>query len=240
MRYHTNSLMSLVVAIAVVSWVVCARGDTAACYMGDEDCPTCPITHPLSPTTTVDLSQDAAFRSIVSADQDVIASMGNATTIIRYDQLTQLHMSLNYFCCYSEQEKLKIYDTLSKYIWYPIQLNFTAYTCNADHDNYTVYLHSEPAQQAELFELVRGIEAALVSAGIPNNHPRTQNFHNTHARVTPEYPSSELVATLDKKYHGSALFYWFYADGRNFYAQNVTATMRRTAEAAAARLHPLL
>ncbi|KAH3762242.1 hypothetical protein Pelo_5921 [Pelomyxa schiedti] len=227
-----NGLFLVMLSVAVVVIVgntAGVLGSESVCWQGDEDCPDCDDLLSLNFNTLIYLSDDSNYRQAVGTDQDVIESASTGDDIIRMESLLDLHTTLNYFCCYKEEEKRTILDIIGAIQWNSINLTYSQYTCNADHDNVTVYLHAEPDQQEELFALVSSIESAIEAAGIPINNPRNQNFHNTHARVTPSYPSDEVVPKLDNVDRGIFHFYWFYSGTHVFYSQDSTPEMRQKA-----------
>lgn len=115
------------------------------------------------------------------------------------------------FCCYSVQQRKTIVSVIQSYKWAPMNITYSAFGCNVDHDGKTVYIHAQPDQKGQnsLLSLVQGIEKAIQMAGVPIPNPRVQAFHSTLARVSPQFPSDQLVQAMTGKNFGTVDINWF-------------------------------
>ena len=104
-----------------------------------------------------------------------------------------LHTSLFYFCCHTIQEKEGIKQALKDMPWESFDIHYNSFACNVDHNNKTVYLHSLPRNQANLFAFAAQIEETVVAANFTVNHPRKSKFHMTLARVNHSFPTDQTV-----------------------------------------------
>ena len=104
-----------------------------------------------------------------------------------------LHTSLFYFCCHTPTEVTGIKAALHGMRWQAFPVHYDSFACNLDHDNITIYLHGLPKNQSSLMALASNIEATVLAAGLPINHPRKSLFHMTLARVNHTYPVDEVV-----------------------------------------------
>ena len=99
-------------------------------------------------------AEPALVASAKQADA-VIAALGNASTIQRFDDpATGLHTSLFYFCCHTLSETAQLGAALEAMQWNSFEVVYDTFGCNLDHDNKTVYLHGMPSNQTQLFHLV--------------------------------------------------------------------------------------
>jgi hypothetical protein len=180
--------------VVLVSVALCgASSPYSVCYMGDEDCPPCPANASININALIWLSPDIHFVEETSPLEDYIKST-DPKNLIQLDSLLALHTTLEYICCHTKEEIDTIHTVAAAYQWKHIDIAYESATCNVDHNNSTVYIAQRPnnASQAALLSLVRGLESAYRAAGIRVNHPRSQEFHSTLARVTHEYPTNKV------------------------------------------------
>ena len=160
-------------------------------------------------TTTYRLGQihsssAAAFVGAMASAGGVLKSFGQA----HVEGGLNLHMSLNYFCCYDASELSTIRAVLERVQWPTLNVSFdrpawrlnghgtgTPTIANTDHMSMIVMLDS--ASQTRMLAFAESIEARIRSAGIDVHVPRREQepFHATLAVVSgTAYPA---VAALE-------------------------------------------
>jgi len=205
-----------------------AIGAHHSCFAGDSDCPPCPPGRDVSVTSLLQLSHFPAMQQHVFQAQEMIwTAAPSERAIIRMENLSMLHSSLNYWCCHTPDEQSAIVKLVRRLEWYPIPLTINSVSCNLDHDNQTVYILSiyDDESQAQLWTFVQRIENAMRAAGIPVINPRHQAFHSTLARVSAEeYPVDVVVPQIHQTIHRFASFNMtvFEIAGQLIYAQPFT------------------
>ena len=186
-----------------------ARGTCAACSVGmsetfpsegGADCAfACNVgtTGQTNFDTTFELGDmktaaSAALKKSMLAADDVILSFGHKDVIATpRTHGTHIHMSFNYFCCYSEEDLKTIHEVLTAYDW-PTQLevSFDQPTIRIDSgadkvEHYSYILLLDEASQAKMHSVMDGVEAAVRAAGVDVHVPRRlqEPFHSTLAVV---------------------------------------------------------
>jgi 2'-5' RNA ligase len=111
----------------------------------------------------------------------------------------QYHCSINYFCCHTPAEHDTIKKILHTISWQPFNLTFSGVDCNRGPGENWCSLYSTVNDEGQtlLMNFARRIEAAMVAAGVPNNHPRQQEFHATLGQTTLDYPNDEFRASIN-------------------------------------------
>jgi len=141
------------------------------------------------------------FRKNIDDGIDILKQYG---TVITDDNLF-LHSTLQYLCCYSPDELYRIGEVLDNYKWDPFNLTFSKVICNRGGDGIVSWISIivllDSDGQARMYNFVKGIENALVAAGIPVNTPRSQQepFHSTLGVVTSDYPADKVVQIINQK-----------------------------------------
>jgi len=171
------------------------------CYHGDSDCPDeCPPGRNVSMVSMLHLSfLDEMKQHVLAAQQMIRAAAPSPESIIRFENVSTLHTSLNYWCCHTPAVQDAIVDIVKNLDWHAISLTINETSCNVDRDNHTVYMLSvyDSESQKRLFDLIRRIENSMRAAGIPVINPRHQAFHSTMARVVAdEYPVDEVLRQI--------------------------------------------
>ena len=147
--------------------------------------------------TTFELGQmgtaasDALKKNMLAADDAILQFGRKGVTVTPRSQGTHIHMSFNYFCCYSEVDIAALHNVLAAYDW-PTELavSFDQPTIRIDSDaqkveHYSYILLLDQASQDKMHDLMDGLEAAVRSAGLDVHVPRRQQepFHTTLAVV---------------------------------------------------------
>jgi hypothetical protein len=149
---------------------------------------------------------EALKTSMLAAD-DIILSYGRkGVTVTPRSQGTHIHMSFNYFCCYSEEDIKTLHAVLEAYDW-PAELSVSfdqptiRIDSDAEHvDHYSYILLLDQASQAKMHSLMDGVEAAVRSAGLDVHVPRKQQepFHSTLAVVNGrDFPAVAALAAIN-------------------------------------------
>jgi hypothetical protein len=127
-------LLLLLFCLSIVDGLRSAiSNNTKSCYQQDEDCPVCPSGRNESFTSLWIMSNHVKFMYHTRQAEQLIKKV-DSKNIIRLESLLGLHVSLNYFCCHSKQEKDQILSLLKGYQWSNIgPFSFQKYHCNVDH-----------------------------------------------------------------------------------------------------------
>jgi hypothetical protein len=130
------------------------------CWNGDSDCPPCNATHNNSAAGLLLLADSV---ELVLNAQKVQQQMRQFPGIIWLQPLIELHTSLLYLCCYSDEQMLAIQTTLQHVSWPPLLLNYSAFGCNVDADGIDIWVHflADTASQAALYSYVGSLQDAL-------------------------------------------------------------------------------
>ncbi len=193
------------------------ENQTTLCYQGDQDC-VCDGPNSHSFTALWLLSDNVAFDVKAFKAEQQIRNLDENDVISTNNVVYGMHVSLEYFCCYSATEKAQIMEALKNFSWSPLQdLEFSHFHCNVDHKGSPIYLHAHPTQ-APLFGWVRKMEAFLTARGF-RVQPHKQPFHCTLARVTPQYPTDKWVLMNQNSTLGNRTLDSFWIDTVRYKAQ---------------------
>jgi len=135
---------------------------------------------------------------------DAIDIMKQYDGVITDDDLL-LHSTLQYYCCYSFDDYIRIAEILDDYKWKPFNLTFSTAVCNLGGDGISswnsIIVRLDDEGQTRMYNFVKGIENALISAGIPIHTPRSQQepFHSTLGVVTGDYPIDKVLQEINQK-----------------------------------------
>ena len=128
-----------------------------------------------------------------------------------------LHVAFDYYCCYTEEESLKIGKFLKSYSWTPHEVWFDKMEC-AIHgygDAVSLVLMADKKSQQELTRWVLKNERDLeVTRGLKKRIPHTQlqDFHMTLGTVNQSsFPVQSAVEEINRvippgKWHKSSVF----------------------------------
>jgi len=149
---------------------------------------------------------EALKKSMLAAD-DIILSYGSkGVTVTPRSRGTHIHMSFNYFCCYSEEDIQTLHEVLDAYDWSTeLSVSFDQPTIRIDSDaesvdHYSYILLLDQASQAKMHSLMDGLEAAVRAAGLDVHVPRRQQepFHATLAVVNGrDFPAVAALAAVN-------------------------------------------
>ena len=128
--------------------------------------------------------------SMTAADEAILKFGHKDVTVTPLSRGTSIHISFNYFCCYSAEDKAVINSVLAKHKWPEVEVTFDQPTIRIDSDaehieHYSVILLLDDASQLKLAEVMEGVEGAIRAAGVDVHVPRSQQepFHSTLAVV---------------------------------------------------------
>lgn len=158
---------------------------------GGADCPDPCGDGETCATTTYRLGEDAspagrAFQASMLAAGKALQGFGDVTT----ESGTQLHMSLNYLCCYSADDLAVARAALDAMTWEPINVTFDAPVWRIDGSrppisatHYSAIVLLDAASNARMQAWVAEVEARIAAAGVAVHVPRhlQQPFHSTLA-----------------------------------------------------------
>jgi hypothetical protein len=148
-----------------------------------------------------------AFIASMAAAGRAVSALGKA----RVEGGQDLHMSLNYLCCYSPTTLEAIYRVLRRLPWPPLNVTFdrpvvridgddsdAPTVANAEHASIVVLLDAPSQRRMERF--VAGVEAAIRAAGFDVHVPRAaqEPFHSTLAVVSGgAYPAAAALEAIN-------------------------------------------
>ena len=99
---------------------------------------------------------------------------------------TRIHVSFNYFCCYTKSDQLKVEIALRKFQWPTIEVNFDKPVWRIDSDantiqHYSIIILLDDASQTKMHALMNDVEAAIRAEGVDIHVPRKEQepFHST-------------------------------------------------------------
>ena len=165
-------------------------------------------------STTYRLGGDKAFSDAMAAAADVLKRFGDVEKV---NSGSGLHVSFNYFCCYTATERGVISSVLRSMAWPTLNVSFDRPTWRidggadgssherladsafVDHQSIIVLLDA-PSQRA-MQRLVGEVEARVRAAGVDVHVPRAQQepFHSTLAVVSGKgFPAAAALAAIDK------------------------------------------
>ena len=143
-----------------------------------------------------------AFDSQMKAAGEILLEYGDAT--VTYGE--GLHMSLNYFCCYTDAEFDVIEDVVGKMKWPELNVTFDypVWRIDSDYetvDHYSAIVMLDKPSQAAMGGLVREVENKIRERGIDIHVPRDQQepFHSTLAVVSGKnYPCAAGINAVNE------------------------------------------
>lgn len=117
---------------------------------------------------------------------------------------SSLHLSLNYFCCYSEIDLTTIESVLDSHDWPSIQISFDRPVWRIDSDataadHYSIIVLADEPSQQRLQKLVADIEGAIRARGVDIHVTRSDQepFHSTLGVVNgTTYPCEAAIAAV--------------------------------------------
>jgi len=118
----------------------------------------------------------------------------------------ELHTSVNYFCCLTQEQLKKLADVLEAVNWSAFNISFDVAACNTNGDpwnlggiSFVVFL--DLASQKAMGQLASAVEAAALAAGIPIYRTRQEQEpqHSTLGTVDLQYPVDSVVSTINSK-----------------------------------------
>mgnify|MGYP003386220447 CR=1 FL=1 len=182
--------------------------------IGGADCAyDCPVNAPSCTGSKYELGnihtyESDAFDTKMQTAGEILTSFGDAT--VTYG--SKLHMSMNYFCCYSETDLDIIRNVLNNYTWPSVEVNFDKPVWRIDSDavdvdHYSIIVLIDEASQAKMSAIVTDVEDHIRAAGLDIHVPRElqEPFHATLGVVNGlSYPTvSALNAVVDAFPSGS-------------------------------------
>eukprot|EP01012_Entosiphon_sulcatum_P068353 TRINITY_DN9850_c0_g1_i1.p2 TRINITY_DN9850_c0_g1~~TRINITY_DN9850_c0_g1_i1.p2 ORF type:complete len:223 (-),score=48.83 TRINITY_DN9850_c0_g1_i1:121-789(-) len=192
------TMMACALVLALCAWYVPAQYST--CWAGDSDCHNC-TTGNVGFDTIIWLGLEGTghveeFRANMQKAQ---AIMNRYPGVTSQDDWSIYHCSINYFCCHTEAEKLKVKQVLANLKWKPFNVSFAGTTCNKGptEDHLSLYATANAATQASLKAFSQQIEQAVQAAGVPIHHPRQEAFHSTLGQGNLKYPADVAVQTIN-------------------------------------------
>lgn len=123
-----------------------------------------------------------AFDAAMRAAGDILKRFGEVTATTG----SGLHMSMNYFCCYSKVDQATIKSVLSDYEWPQVNITFDTPVWRVDSDDsgvdhYSIIVLADEPSQKVLGNLIEDVENKVREAGIDIHVPRADQepFHST-------------------------------------------------------------
>ena len=131
-----------------------------------------------------------AFKLNMEAADRAIQAFGDAT-VTPLSSNTHIHLSFNYFCCYSKTDTATIKRILHSFEWPAVEISYDRPVWRidsdaADVDHYSAIVLLDEASQQRMQDVMLAVEAAIRSAGVDVHVPRSQQepFHSTLAVVS--------------------------------------------------------
>jgi hypothetical protein len=128
--------------------------------------------------------------SMAAADKAIWRYGHEDVTVTPLSRGASIHISFNYFCCYSAEDRAVINDVLAKHEWPETEVTFDQPTIRIDSDaehieHYSLIILLDAASQQKMAAVMEGVEGAIRAAGVDVHVPRSQQepFHSTLAVV---------------------------------------------------------
>lgn len=142
-----------------------------------------------------------AFDEQMKAAGEILQQYGDAS--VTYG--SGLHMSLNYFCCYSQADFHVIDDVLGEMQWPALNVTFDhpVWRIDSDYDtadHYSIIVLLDDPSQAVMGGLVRDVESKIRARGVDIHVPRDQQepFHSTLGVVSgKDFPSAAGINAVN-------------------------------------------
>ena len=134
----------------------------------------------------MDTDAAKAFVQSMEMADSAILKYGDSATVTPLSQGTHVHLSFNYFCCYSKEDKHTIKSVLNKYDWPLIDITFSEPVWRIDSDandvdHYSIIVLLDDESQTKMQKMIEDVEATIRAAGVDVHVPRSQQepFHST-------------------------------------------------------------
>ena len=133
----------------------------------------------------------------------ILETFGQPQTLNTEGRRT-LHVAFDYYCCYTEEEGMKIMDFLNGYSWKPHEVWFDQIECaiNGYGDAVSIVLMVDKKSQEDLTQLALKNERDLeVKTAIHKHipHTRLRNFHMTLGTVDQSnFPVQSAVEEINR------------------------------------------
>jgi hypothetical protein len=142
-----------------------------------------------------------AFDEQMKAAGEILQEYGDAS--VTYG--TGLHMSLNYFCCYSQADFAVIDEVINAMEWPAVNVTFDhpVWRIDSDYDtadHFSAIVMLDESSQAKMGGLVRDVESKIRARGVDIHVPRDQQepFHSTLAVVSgKDFPSATGLTAVN-------------------------------------------
>ena len=154
-----------------------------------------------------DMDTDAvnAFIQNMEIADSAILKYGDAT-VTPLTQGTHVHMSFNYFCCYSIEDKLTIKSVLREYDWPVTNVTFQEPVWRIDSDannanHYSIIVILDDESQIKMQTLIEDVENSIRKAGVDIHVPRSQQepFHSTLGVVSgKDFPAMAALQSVNE------------------------------------------
>ena len=134
----------------------------------------------------------------------VLKKYGTPTTLDTESQNHHLHVSFDYYCCYTPEEALKIGKFLNTYVWKPHEIWFDQIVCaiHGTEGKVSIVLMMDKNSQRDMLQWALDNERELeVQTGVHKHIPHThlQGFHMTLATVNQSvFPVQLAVKEINK------------------------------------------
>jgi hypothetical protein len=140
-----------------------------------------------------------------------ILSQTLINSIKNFGAILQLHLSLDFFSCYTAEEQTAIEVGLSKYEWSSFNITFyNDITCDIDVKQGYIELSADAQSQTTLKTFVQGLQQSVRQNGnVTIKYPRNTNqlFHTTLLTADYRFPYDCMTAQL-KNYLNGKLNQW--------------------------------
>ena len=155
--------------------------------------------------SSMDTDAAKAFVQNMEIADSVILKYGDAT-VTPLSPGTHVHLSFNYFCCYSKEDKHTIRSVLQKYNWPAINITYGEPVWRIDSDanqvdHYSMIVLLNEESETIMQNLIEDVEAAVRAEGIDVHIPRAQQepFHSTLGVVSGKnFPAIAALQSVNE------------------------------------------
>ena len=146
--------------------------------------------------------------------------------VIDYD-IGGIHMTLDYFCCYSPLELLAIDEIVKSFQWPKMTVSFDRVICTVNEDEIGEHGNGNPdsielmillddESQQKLLAVNQGLEQLMRNKGLIVNVPRRDNigFHITLAHVDQtQFPVNSMMEDINTEINFTSVTMDMFEDG---------------------------
>ncbi|CAF1186058.1 unnamed protein product [Adineta steineri] len=159
----------------------------------------CPADAQYVLTPSILMASSLQLRKTMTQAQRFIINSSANKSIEYFQDITEMHCSIQYYSCYNYTEYLIIQNVIKNFIWNSFTLTFNNVTCDVSNSGIYILAGADSSSQKKLFRFVDKLEKQINNEGVQIKQPRIEKFHMTIAAANYTYPSDCIVDKLNKQ-----------------------------------------